>query len=211
MDQPKRTLRPARRATDPDRKTRPDDAFDPSLGAQVRELRRARDLTLALLSDRAGLSPGYLSQIENNRAVPTIKSLHSIAHALDVNISWFFNGDDGGDARERPFIVRANARRNLRFGSGIVDELLSPHLRGELELLCSRFEPGATSGEEPYRHRGEEAGVVVSGALEIWIGDNRFMLSEGDSFGFPSTTPHRYRNPGSREAVVVWAITPPTY
>lgn len=213
MDQPKRILRhpqpPAPRES-PDG-TRPAAEFDDSLGAQIRELRRARDLTLADVARKAGRSPGYLSQVENNRTIPTIKSLHSIAHALDVNISWFFSDDHADNGRERPFIVRSSARRTLRFGSGIVDELLSPHLRGHLELLYSRFEPGATSGDEPYRHRGEEAGIVVFGQLELWIGEDCFTLNEGDSFGFPSTTPHRYRNPGETEAMVIWAITPPTY
>jgi mannose-6-phosphate isomerase-like protein (cupin superfamily) len=45
----------------------------------------------------------------------------------------------------------------------------------------------------------------------MWIGDDCFVLNEGDSFSFPSTTPHRYRNPGDTEAVVIWAITPPSY
>lgn len=210
MEKPKRILR------EPETPGATDNAqaageFDHSLGAQIRELRRARDLTLVEVARRASRSPGYLSQIENNRTIPTIKSLHSIAHALGVNISWFFNEEGAGDGRERPFIVRGNGRRTLRFGSGIVDELLSPHLRGHLELLYSRFEPGATSGDEPYRHRGEEAGIVLAGQLEIWIGENHFTLDEGDSFGFPSTTPHRYRNPGDGVAIVIWAITPPTY
>jgi len=185
--------------------------FDASLGAQIRELRLARDLTLTEVATSAGRSAGYLSQVERNLTAPTIKSLHSIAHALGVNISWFFNEDKPNDHRERPFIVRADARRTLRFGSGIIDELLSPHLRGRLELLYSRFEPGASSGEDMYRHRGEEAGIVVEGNLELWIGDDHFLLQKGDSFSFPSTTPHRYRNPGDTEALVIWAITPPTY
>ena len=56
-----------------------------------------------------------------------------------------------------------------------------------------------------------EAGVVVSGSLELWIGERRFLLSEGDSFGFPSSVPHRYTNPGPSEAIVIWAVTPPSY
>ena len=107
--------------------------------------------------------------------------------------------------------MRADKRRNLHFDGGITDELLSPNLGRELELLRCTFAPGASSGEEPYTHRGEEAGVILSGTMELWLGDDHFILEEGDSFAFPSDTPHRYTNCGDMEAVVIWAITPPSY
>ncbi|THF83365.1 MAG: cupin domain-containing protein [Sulfitobacter sp. SK025] len=59
--------------------------------------------------------------------------------------------------------------------------------------------------------RGEECGYVMSGNFEIWIDNEKFTLGEGDSFSFPSNKPHRYRNPGDGVAVVVWAMTPPSY
>ncbi len=75
----------------------------------------------------------------------------------------------------------------------------------------SRFLPGSERGGEPYTHKGEEAGVVIQGALELWISGESFILREGDSFSFPSTEPHRYNNVHDGETVVIWAITPPTY
>jgi transcriptional regulator with XRE-family HTH domain len=181
------------------------------LGPRIRELRKARDMTLQKIAEASGLSVGYLSQIERNLATPSIKALHDIAQVLGVNISWFFPESDYGTEGERRYIVRAEQRRTLNFGLGIADQLLCPSLSGELELLCSTFEPGALSGEEPYTHRGEEAGIVISGELDLWIGNEKFHLGKGDSFNFPSTTPHRYRNPGESETVVIWAITPPSY
>ncbi len=193
----------------------PDDGAEADLsrflGSQIRSLRKARDVTLGELSKKTGLSTGNLSQIERNLSSPTIKAVHSISRALGVNISWFFDDPHPAPPEERDYIVRAERRRKLDFGKGITDELLSPNLDGKLELLMSRFEPGADSGDEPYTHRGEEAGVVISGQLELWIGGRHFLLGEGDSFTFPSTVPHRYRNPGDAEAVVIWVMTPPSY
>ena len=80
-----------------------------------------------------------------------------------------------------------------------------------LELLVSRFPPGSASGSQPYPHRGEEAGVVIEGMLELWIESEKFLLKTGDSFSFLSNKPHRYRNTSKREAVVLWVVTPPTY
>jgi transcriptional regulator with XRE-family HTH domain len=180
------------------------------IGREVRGLRKARGLTLSALAQVTGLSIGYLSLVERDRATPSIKSLHAISRALGVTISWFFEAGSVPD-EERDLVVRRSRRRRLDYSAGIVDELLSPSLAGALELLASRFPPGASSGEEPYTHAGEEAGVVLRGRLELWVDGKIFLLEAGDSFGFPSTLPHRYRNPGTDEAEVIWAITPPSY
>ena len=181
------------------------------VGSEIRSLRNARDITLQDLGAATGLSIGYLSQIERGISSPAVDALYAISRALGVTISWFFKSSDEASALERDIVVRARQRRQLTFSSGIVDELLSPNLDRQLELLCCTFAPGATSGEVAYAHRGEETGIVISGRLEVWVGEKHFVLEEGDSFAFESHLPHRYRNPGRTKAVVIWAITPPSY
>jgi transcriptional regulator with XRE-family HTH domain len=180
------------------------------IGREIRGLRKARGLTLSELAEKSGLSIGHLSLVERDRATPSINALHAISRALGVTISWFFDAN-AGPAEERGVVVRRARRRRLEFSAGIVDELLSPSLEGSLELLSSRFPPGASSGDAPYTHVGEEAGVVMRGTLELWVDGKHFVLKAGDSFGFPSSLPHRYWNPGSEETEVIWAITPPSY
>jgi transcriptional regulator with XRE-family HTH domain len=180
------------------------------IGREIRGLRKARSLTLSELAEKSGLSIGYLSLLERDRATPSINALHAISRALGVTISWFFDAN-AAPVEERGFVVRRGRRRRLEFSAGIVDELLSPSLEGSLELLASRFPPGASSGDAPYTHVGEEAGVVVRGMLELWVDGKHFVLKAGDSFGFPSSLPHRYWNPGREETEVIWAITPPSY
>lgn len=183
-----------------------------SLGARVRELRRLKGVTLATLATRTNVSIGHLSEVERGLAAPSIKLLHDASHALGVQIGWFYQSTGQVRPEERGVVVRSDARRRLSFqGLGITDDLLSPSLTGKLELLLCTFEPGAYSGEEPYSHDGEEAGYVLEGTLELWVGARHFVIEAGDSFTFKSTEPHRYGNPGKRKAVVVWAITPPTF
>lgn len=188
-----------------------EDLTPAQVGAEIRDLRKAKRLTIKELSLATSLSVGHLSEIERGIASPSIKTLRDIAKALGVTIGWFLHNAEGSDPDEREYIVRASNRRTLRFSSGITDELLSPNLRGQLELVLARFPPGATEAEPAYEHQGEEAALILAGAFELWIGEQCFTLQEGDSFSFPSTTPHRYRNPVKVETVVVWAITPPSY
>jgi transcriptional regulator with XRE-family HTH domain len=180
------------------------------IGNDIRGLRKARSLTLTDLAQASGLSVGYLSLLERDRATPSIKALHGVSRALGVTISWFFQAGDVPE-EERDLVVRRNRRRRLDYQAGVVDELLSPNLLGALELLSCRFPPGASSGGEPYTHTGEEAGVVLRGQLELWVDGKTVLLEAGDSFGFQSSLPHHYRNPGTDEAEVIWAVTPPSY
>ena len=169
-------------------------------------------MTLQELGDAIGKSVGYVSQIERNKSTLTIAALMGISTALGVPMNWFFEDTGNAVPGERDVVVRKGSRRSMRFTNlGIREELLSPNLRGPLELLLSSLEPGASSGEDPYSHSGHEAGIVIRGTLELWVGDRCFRLEEGDSFAFPSTEPHRCRNPGEIQTKVVWVITPPSY
>ena len=183
---------------------------DGLIGARLRQLRQQQGRTLAAVSALTGISVGHLSQLERDLVSPSVKTLHDLSRALGVTISWFFTPEAPRDRAEQ-YIVRQGARRHISFADGIDDfQLNSPAVRG-IGLLWSTFAPGATSGESPYTHEGEEAGLVVSGRLELWIDGVEVRLDAGDSFSFPSTLPHRYRNPGRGGAVVVWAMTPPSY
>lgn len=190
----------------------PDPADLPSVGAQVRDLRRARGMTIQALADAIGRSVGYVSQIERDISAVSIPTLKGIADALGVQINWFFQGSAALPAAERDVVVRAGNRRRLDFtGTGVVEELLSPNLSGAFELVLGTFAPGATTGATPYARTGEEAGIVLKGSLEVWLGDRHFIVEEGDAFTFSLTEPHRSRNSGATEAVVLWVIAPPAY
>lgn len=183
----------------------------PIIGSRMRELRKARSMTLKALAAETGLSIGYLSQLERQDADPSIRALNVIATALGVGINWFFPEPDGTGEPDDDCVVRAHRRRTLRFASGLKDELLSPNLSGQLEMVLTTFEPGAGSGEELYAHRGEEAGYVAEGRLQVTVDDRVFELEAGDTVQFASDRPHRYHNPGPGRCVLVWAVTPPHY
>lgn len=180
-----------------------------SVGANIRTLRRLCQKTLQQLADETGLSIGYLSQIERDKTSPSVKALHTVSRALGVNITWFFEASNC--SQEEEYITRTEQRKKLHFNSGNTDFLLSRQDSLNLELLWCVFEPGSTSGDGPYEHTGEEAGVVITGEFALCINGQWYLLEAGDSFSFPSHFPHSYKNIGRMTTVVVWAITPPTY
>ncbi len=182
-----------------------------ALGMQIRELRKARNMTLADLASRAGMSVSYVSQVERSLSSPSVVALYEISRALGVNISFFFADGDAGPDGEQDFVVRAGHRRKVAFEAGAVDELLSPNLNGRLELLMSHLPPGSMSGVRPYTHDGEEGGIVVSGRLEVTVDDERRILDPGDAYYFESRRPHRFRCVGGKPCEVISACTPPTF
>lgn len=184
-------------------------AVDNVLADDLRAIRRGRGLSLADVSARIGRSIGFLSQIERGLSTPSIEDLRRLAEVYQTPFSLFFGNPDA-DPADRGHIVRRERRRQL--GSvehGLVEELLSPDLSGDFEMLLSRFSPGAES-TALHRAEIEEAGFVVSGMLEIEIERRWRCLEAGDSFRIRGE-PFRWRNPGDATAVVIWVVAPPIY
>jgi transcriptional regulator with XRE-family HTH domain len=187
-------------------------AADLWLGQQLRALRKGRELSLSDLAERTGLSIGNLSQIERGISSPSVRSLKKLSEVLQVPVGDLFQETDLPPAEEMNYIVRRKTRPMLHLGdTGLQKELLTPTTPGALQMLLVTLQPGGSSGPEHYTHRGEEAGLVLSGALELFIEGERFLLKEGDTFRFKSTQPHRFANGSAKVTTVLWVTTPPGY
>ena len=188
------------------------------IGAEIREVRKARNLTLKDLSKQVDCSIAYLSRIERGTARISVDLLEQISAALDVDPKWFFPDRAGNGPLERAHVVRAGKRRPLSGmylrGTdelGFEDELLSSSLDGGFYLLISRFPPASGPSDprlDGYAFEGEQHGVVLEGEILLLLDDERIVLGKGDSFSYPSTIPHRFRNNGQTEAVMIWAMAP---
>ena len=179
-----------------------------TLGADLRALRKARGLTLTVLADQLGKSVGWLSQVERDLSDPSITDLRDMARALDVSVSSLFH--TASVPGEEGLIVRATARRPI--GSrvaGLTEELLSPDLTDDFEVIHSVFEPGAAL-DAPVSRPTQEVGYVVAGRLDLWIDETLFHLASGDSFRIRGQT-YRWANPHDVACLVIWVIAPPVY
>ncbi|MEL6959346.1 MAG: helix-turn-helix domain-containing protein [Pseudomonadota bacterium] len=179
-----------------------------TLGADLRALRKSRGLTLADLGEALGRSVGWLSQVERDMSEPSISDLRQMARALDVSMSSLFRSAAPED--EQGIIVRSDARRPIGSrAAGLVEELLSPDLTDDFEMVHSTFEPGGEIAE-PVTRPTQEVGYIVSGRLDLWIDGKTFSLKQGDSFRIRGE-PFRWMNPYAAPCVAIWVIAPPVY
>lgn len=192
------------------------------VGQQLRALRQERGLTLQGLASMTRLSRTFIGQIETGAANPSVGTLKKVADALGVPIGALFTkagpGHSGGPEPERngnPLsevrVVRHDMRKMLSWpGRQWKTYLLTPDLQRKLEVLLNELEPGDTV-DEAYTHDGEEFGFVIEGSYEVTVGDEAFVLDEGDSISYPSHVPHKMRVVGDRPTKALWVITPPSF
>lgn len=170
-------------------------------GAEIRELRKQKQLTLQTLADKTGLSSSLLSQIERGLVDPTVGTFWKICEALDVPINHFFRIHEDQDP-----VIRKNQRKVIQLrNTSVKYHVLTPLQQGKIEFLLVEIEPGETLEPELVSHSGEECGFILQGELRVLLDDREYYLYEGDSLGFVSTKPHRFINPGRDVSISVWA------
>lgn len=180
-----------------------------TLGADLRSLRKLRGMTLEDLAGALDKSVGWLSQVERDISTPRVSDLRQIATILEVPLSLFF-GQPQTAPGEEGRIVRADARRVVgEYANGLVETLLSPDLTDSFEVIHSTFQPGSKR-DTPIRRDTQEVAYVVSGKLDIWLDNDAFTVSGGDSFRIRGQA-YCWANPYNQPATAVWIISPPVY
>jgi transcriptional regulator with XRE-family HTH domain len=188
-----------------------------SLGAKIRQFRKDKKWNLVRLAERCHISPSFLSQIERDQANPSVTTLYAIAETLGISMATLFS-DDSKESDTEPVspqesaqVVRAGYRKAFLYpGVGIRNEFLSPDLNRALQMMWIVMPPEADSGETPFMHQGEECGIILQGQIETWVGGQRFVLNPGDAIYHDSMLPHRTRNIGTTDVIMVVAKTPPS-
>ena len=180
------------------------------MGALIRRLRESAGMTLTDLSRVAGVSQGLLSQIERGRGNPAYLTLLKIAKAFDVPVGRFF--DSGGEPADNR-VVRADKRRQLQVTDrGLVYELLTPTMNGQLLVLKARIPAGYSNESVPFNHhRAEECLFVLEGTCYFQVGEDGYTLDAGDSITYQGDQPHWFRVLGDAEAVIIATMTPPVF
>lgn len=161
-----------------------DDPRD-EIGRRIRTRRKRLGLTLQAVADAAGLTPGFISQVERGLAAPSLSSLSAISRVLDVDASSLF--------QQPPVpgpLTRSGDRPRYGIATGELryERLTSSFEGNVLRSVIIHEPPGHRS--EPIRHEGEELFYILSGALSVEIDGRRHVLETGDSIHFASTRVH---------------------
>ncbi len=168
----------------------------------MRRRRKALALTLRAAAEAAGLSTGYLSQVETGKAVPTLGTLAQIAQALGVGLDYFVAATRPVDA-----LSRADGRRRFSIpGSPVEYEAVSADYPGSLLVsYILHVPPGYRS--ETAAHEGEEVVFILDGTIAQTLGGETMRMRAGDSLHYDGATPHAWSNPGPDTARVLWTGT----
>jgi len=166
------------------------------VGREVRHWRKARALTLAHLSDTSGLNLGYLSQIENEKAVPSLDALVAIADALDVPPAWLLL-----DSTPPPRVIRATERPRIPTPSGTEATEVDGGTSRDLRIIEVVVPAGASTGV--HAHSGDEHHVVLAGRWRMTQGDHVSELGPGDYLAWDPTVPHDVENIGDEPGRVL--------
>ena len=174
------------------------------VGQRIRELRTGQGLSLRALAALSNLSTNAISLIERGDNSPTVSSLHSLATALAVPITAFFEQQVDGlvihlKNNSRPASETAGVRMES-LGNGLPNQQLEPFLM--------TIEPGGSSTSSQITHSGEELVYVLRGSLICRINEEEYSLEKGDSLLFLASQPHIYRNQTKRPAQIVIIFQP---
>jgi transcriptional regulator with XRE-family HTH domain len=166
------------------------------VGREVRHWRQERGLTLTQVAENSGLNVGYLSQIENDKASPSLETLTALATAIDVPIAWFLF-----DSNPPPRVVRASERRRWVGPGGVKIEEVDGAMPRDLRVVLATNGPGQRTGF--HAHRGDEHHIVLSGRFKLTQGEYSVELGPGDYAVCDATVPHDAECIGDEPAVIL--------
>ncbi|NIY73930.1 helix-turn-helix transcriptional regulator [Marivivens donghaensis] len=175
---------------------------EPQLGFAIRSRRKQLGLTLQALGEKAGVSVGYLSQVERDNATPSLGTLAQIATALDTGLEYFITSSKPSDG-----LSRANRRDRFSVaGSPVTYETIAAEYPGAaMSSYILNIPPHYTS--ETVSHEGEEVLFILEGRIEQTLDGEVIAMECGDSLHFNGSTPHRWKNPTDSPARVLWTGT----
>ena len=175
------------------------------IGKKIKNLRLAAELTQSELADRAGLTKGFISQIENDQTSISLDSMIDILDALGSSISEFFAETDSEDRitfdhDDRVSLPDKGANRFELLVPGSTNMLMDP-----IEVF---LEPGEIlEADDP--HYGEEFGYILTGQVTIRFGNRVYKVKKGNCFYFAADKKHQILNNGKVTASFIWVMTPP--
>ena len=173
-----------------------------SVGKKLRTVREERGLSQRELAQRAGVSTNAISLIERDENSPSVSTLQSLATALNVRMSYFFE-----DQKTTQVLHVKAANRPAISNGGVQIEGLDGKLNyQEMEPFLVSLQPNSGSGERQVVHTGHELVYCLSGSVEYLIDGKIYSLDIGDILLFEAHLPHLWRNVTDKDATILLVL-----
>jgi len=163
------------------------------VGARLKELREARNISMRTLATKSGLSANALSMIERGKTSPSVSTLYKLSDAMGISITAFFGPESD---KKQVVFLKSDERTRMSFTRGIFEALGGEQFVGRVEPFMLTMESGATSGPHSITHTGHEFIFCLRGELDYQVEKEVFHLVAGDSLLFASQLRHKWRNAG---------------
>lgn len=182
------------------------------LGPRIRQFRQNKGLTLNDIAEMTQFTAGYISQIERDIIEPSLSALRKIAKALGVPVYIFLEEPDIKSIK-----IKADKRQKLDLpDTNITYEFLTPmvsnrELDPKMVMIYFQLNPESWSSEESIVHNADECIFALKGSVEVYLGEEKHCLSEGDSIYIKENVPHKLYNPGKEKITGISTICPAIY
>lgn len=181
---------------------------DLDVGPRLRSIRERAGLSQRALARRSDVPNSTISQIEAGKINPSVGALKRILDGIPIGMSEFF---DFTSDTERDIFYAAENLTEIGYGRVSLKQVGKSLLGRSMMILKETYDVGADTGSPMHGHEAEEGGIVISGRIEVTVGDQRRILGPGEAYYFDSRLPHRFRQVGEEKCVIVSACTPPTF
>ncbi|MGL6068354.1 MAG: helix-turn-helix domain-containing protein [Sediminibacterium sp.] len=172
---------------------------------KLKELRKEKNITLQELADSAGVSKGMLSQVENNRTIPSLTVFLNIIKSLQIDINDFFKDINSLPLTDKVIFKKKSQNQFFEKENAIgfsYQRLLSTTINDQhLDFVLLTLQPNASRpmvSTDAYEFK-----LLLKGTVEYVIGDETFIMEEGDTLFFDATLLHNPRNIGTTDAVLL--------
>ena len=154
------------------------------IGERIRDLRNRNGLTQQELADRTELTKGFISQLERGQVSASVVTLFDLIECLGTTPAEFFRNED----------------EKVVFSENEYFEKIDEEGNSIQWIL-----------EEDKPHNGEEFGYLISGRLNLHLGEKVYHIKAGESFYYQAAKTHYLSNTGSRPAKLIWISSPPEF
>lgn len=177
------------------------------IGKRMKELRIQYGLTQQELADRSELTKGFISQLERNQNTPSIGTLLDIIQCLGTTPAEFFTDEEPEQIvfKSEDYFTKIDEEKKH-----IIEWVVPNAQKDAMEPVRLTLKAGGCS-EVMLPHSGEEFGYLIKGSVKVCYGGKSYSLHAGEAFYFKADKKHYIENTGSRDAVLIWVSTPPSF